>query len=81
MAQLALLRLQRGLRCVNFPKKPHQCSYRSNPATSKQFITKHPGPIALKCTRNVRLRTISCRVKLSYKHLRFLVKEENVAKL
>ena len=47
-AQLALLRLLRGLRCVDFPKKPHQCCYRSSPATSKRFIAKHPGRIALK---------------------------------
>ena len=32
-------------------------------------------------TRNVRARTISCRVKLSYKHPRFKVREGNVAKL
>ena len=33
--------IQRGLHCVDFPTKPHQCCHRSSPATSKQFITKH----------------------------------------
>ena len=64
-AQLALLRLQRGLRCVNFPKKPHQCCYRSSPATSNRFITKHPGRIALKCISHEMLDHVQYRAGLN----------------
>ena len=64
-ALLALLRLQRGLPRVVFLKKPHQCCYRSSPATSKQFITKHPGRIALKCILHEMLEHVQYRAGLN----------------